>query len=92
VSGFEKRSNFTHSSKISNLNFDTIVAMNYEFETCYDYLMIILLHLLRIPSPAHFLCGPEECTYYTWPRTSRFIRSDRRLSAASNVGFVKQKA
>jgi len=35
--------------------------------------MIILLISLRIPSPAHYLCGHGECTYYPWSKIGCFI-------------------
>ena len=49
---------------------DAIVAM---LETRYDYPMIILLHLLRTPSPAHFLCGRGKHTYYPMSKIGCFI-------------------
>jgi len=35
--------------------------------------MIILLHSLRIPSPAHFLCGLGKHAYYPWLKINCFI-------------------
>jgi len=68
---------------------------SYELETD-DYPLIILLHLLRIPSSTHFPCGHGNTTVVeNWPfYTSGLMAttSDKRLSIASNVGFVKQKA
>jgi len=33
------------------------MSVGFKRETHHEYSMIILLHLPRIPSPAHFLCG-----------------------------------
>ena len=55
-----------------------------------------MIILLRIPSPAHFLCGCCKSTHYPWSNIGHFIppvwqQPLLRLSTASNVGFVKQK-
>ena len=65
-----EKSDLTH---FQNFNFKLLCYSGYELETCYGYLMIILLYSLRIPSPAHFLGGRGECAYYLWSKIGCFI-------------------
>jgi len=83
LSGFDKRGLISMT--------DAIVAMTLK-------LAMIILHSLRIPSPTHFLCGCGKYTHYPMSKIENRMfytsgltatTSDRRLSTALNVGFVK---
>jgi len=97
VGGFEKRGNCTFS-KISTLNannFDAIVAMNLKLAKIILYSFCYTRYESK-PRPfpvwawrVRILPVVENRPFYTFSLTA--TTSDRRLSTASNVGFVKQK-